>query len=418
MTTVRSLREAGWLKSGPAAHVLALLDEKGEEARVVGGAVRNALMDLPVGEIDIATTALPEEVVRRAAAARIKSIPTGIEHGTVTLIVEGKPFEITTLREDVETFGRKARVAFGRDWARDAERRDFTINGLSVDRDGAVHDHVGGLDDIAARRVRFIGDPDRRIAGDYLRILRFFRIHAAYGAGEPDRAGYLACIRGRAGLATLSAERLRAEMLKLLVAEGAVEALIAMEDGGLLLAILGGVAYRGPLAAMIAAEHALGLAPDPVRRLAALAVSVTEDARRIAQRLRLSNAEAKQLDSMGHRWWRLGGMDEATARRRLYRLGALRFRDRLMQGWARAGLGADPAPWLNVATLPQRWQPPAFPLKAEDFTARGIAAGPALGHVLTIAEDAWLAADFPLGSAALSEIADQTVARFTRDHRL
>jgi tRNA nucleotidyltransferase/poly(A) polymerase len=281
-----------------------------------------------------------------------------------------------------------------------------------------VHDHVGGLDDIAAKRVRFIGDPDRRIAEDYLRILRFFRIHAAYGAGEPDRAGYLACIRGRAGLATLSAERLRAEMLKLLVAEGAVEALIAMEDGGLLLAILGGVAYRGPLAAMIAAERALELTPDPVRRLAALAVSVTEDARRVAQRLRLSNAEAKQLDSMGHRWWRLGSMDEATARRRLYRLGAPRFRDRLMQAWARAGFGADPGPWLNVATLPQRWQPPAFPLKAEDFVGRGIAAGPALGHVLTIAEDAWLAADFPLDPAQLSAIADQTVARFTRDHRL
>jgi tRNA nucleotidyltransferase/poly(A) polymerase len=418
VNTARSLREASWLKSGPAARVLALLDEKGEEARVVGGAVRNALMDLPVDEIDFATTALPEEVIRRAAAARIKSVPTGVEHGTVTLVVEGRPFEVTTLREDVETFGRKAKVAFGRDWARDAARRDFTINGLSVDGDGMVHDHVGGLEDIAARRVRFIGDPDRRIAEDYLRILRFFRIHAAYGGGEPDRAGYLACIRGRAGLGTLSAERLRAEMLKLLVAEGAVEALIAMEDGGLLLAILGGVAYRGPLAAMIAAERALGLAPDPVRRLAALAVSVTEDARRVAQRLRLSNAEAKQLDSMGHRWWRLGSMDEATARRRLYRLGAPRFRDRLMQAWARAGFGADPGPWLNVATLPQRWQPPAFPLKAEDFVARGIAAGPALGHVLTIAEDAWLAADFPLDPAQLAVIADQTVARFTRDHRL
>src|SRR5687768_4689016 len=232
-------------------------------------------MGLPVGEIDVATTALPEEVMRRAAAARIKSIPTGVEHGTVTLVVEGGPCEITTLREDVETFGRKARVAFGRDWARDAERRDFTINGLSVESDGTVHDHVGGLDDIAAKRVRFIGDPDRRIAEDYLRILRFFRIHAAYGGGEPDRDSHLACIRGRAGLGTLSAERMRAEILKLLVAEGAVEALVAMEDGGLLLPILGGVAYRGPLATMIVAERALELPPDPIRRLAALAVSVT-----------------------------------------------------------------------------------------------------------------------------------------------
>ena len=168
---------------------------------MVGGAVRNALLKIPVADIDIATTALPAEVIRRAKAAGIKSVPTGIDHGTVTLVVDGHPFEITTLREDTETFGRKAKVAFGRDWVRDAERRDFTINGLSVDAAGVVHDHVGGLDDIAARRVRFIGDPAARIAEDYLRILRFFRIHAAYGAGEPDRAGYLACIGARAGLA-------------------------------------------------------------------------------------------------------------------------------------------------------------------------------------------------------------------------
>ena len=173
-----------------------------------------------------------------------------------------------------------------------------------------------------------------------------------------------------------------------------------------------------PLSRWLMAEHALALDADPMRRLAALAVSVSEDARRIAQRLRLSNAEAKQLDSMGHRWWRLGGMDEATARRRLYRLGAPRYRDRLMLAWARARRDSDTASWQNLATLPQRWQAPAFPLKAADFVARGIAEGPALGHVLTIAEDAWLAADFPLDPAAVSDIADQTVARFTRDHRL
>jgi len=185
MTEARVLDNAPWLRSGPAARVLALLNEDGTEARVVGGAVRNALLGLAVGEIDIATTALPDEVMRRARRAGVKSVPTGIEHGTVTLVVDAQPFEVTTLREDVETFGRKAKVAFGHDWARDAERRDFTINGLSVDAAGIVHDHVGGLADIAARRVRFIGDPERRIAEDYLRILRFFRIHAAYGEGEP-----------------------------------------------------------------------------------------------------------------------------------------------------------------------------------------------------------------------------------------
>jgi len=392
------LDDAPWFKSGPAARVLELLNGNGEEARVVGGAVRNALLKIPTGDIDIATTAVPDEVIRRAKAAGIKSVPTGIEHGTVTLVVDAQPFEVTTLREDTETFGRKAKVAFGRDWVRDAERRDFTINGLSVDAGGVVHDHVGGLDDVLAKRVRFIGDPSQRIAEDYLRIPRFFRIHAAYGAGEPDRAGYLACIAARAGLTTLSAERVRMEMLKLMVAEGAPGAVAAMADGGLLLPIFGGVAYIGPFTAMISAERLLGLEPSAVR-------------------LRLTNAETKALDSMGHRWWRLAGMDEAIARRRLYRLGEERYRDRLMLAWARAGAGTNSAHWRELATLPQRWSAPKFPLKAADFIARGIAEGPALGQVLALAEDAWLAADFPLDEPALKAIADQAVTRFTRDHR-
>jgi poly(A) polymerase len=410
--------DAPWLKSGAAARVLALLNGDGEEARVVGGAVRNALLKIPTGDIDIATTALPDEVVRRAKAAGIKCVPTGIEHGTVTLVVDAQPFEVTTLREDTETYGRKARVAFGRDWVRDAERRDFTINGLSVDATGLVHDHVGGLADIEARQVRFIGDAAQRIAEDYLRILRFFRMHAAYGAGAPDRTGYLACIAGRAGLSSLSAERVRMEMLKLLVADGAEGAVTAMADAGLLLTIVGGVTYTGPYAAMISAERALGLAPDPVRRLAALAVAVTEDAKRVAARLRLSNAETKVLDSMGHRWWRLAGMDELRARQRLYRLGEEQYRDRLMLAWARSGESVEDDYWREFAKLPQRWTAPKFPLRAADFISRGIAEGPALGHVLTLAEDAWLAEDFPLAPAALAAIADQTVTRFNRDHRL
>jgi poly(A) polymerase len=418
MSDARALEDAPWLKSGATARVLELLNGDGEEARVVGGAVRNALLKMPISDIDVATTALPTEVIRRAKAAGIKSVPTGIEYGTVTLVVDAHPFEVTTLREDAETYGRKARVAFGRDWVVDAERRDFTINGLSVDADGVVHDHVGGLEDIAAKRVRFIGDPDQRIAEDYLRILRFFRIHATFGAGEPDRAGYLACIRARAGLATLSVERVRMEMLKLLVALGAAGAVAAMADGGLLLPLFGGVVHTGPFAAMIAAEHLLGLQPDAVRRLGALAVAVTEDAKRLAMRLRLSNAEARALDSMGDRWWRLAGMDEASARRWLYRLGEGRYRDRLMLAWARAGGDRDSPQWPELATLPERWRAPRFPLKAADFIARGIAEGPALGHVLALAEEAWLAADFAMDKAAISTIADQTVTHFARDHRL
>ena len=416
--TGQVLRDPSWLTRGPAARVLALLDRDGEEARVVGGAVRNDLLGLAPGDIDIATTALPDEVIRRATAAGVKAVPTGIAHGTVTLVIDGTPFEVTTLREDVESFGRKAKVAFGRDWVADAQRRDFTINGLSVSPDGVVHDHVGGLADIASRRVRFIGDPDQRIAEDYLRVLRFFRIHAAYGAGEIDRAGYLACVNARAGLATLSAERLRNEMLKLVVAARATEALVAMNDGGLLLVVIGGVVYHGPFAAMIEVERHLGRTPDPMLRLGALAVAVTEDARRVAQRLRLSNAEARRLDSMGHRWWRLAGMDDDTARRRLYRLGADRYRDRMMLAWARAGRGADATRWTELVTLPDRWTAPVFPLKAADMIARGIGEGPALGHILTLAEDAWLAGNFASDPDSLARIADETVARFKREHRL
>jgi poly(A) polymerase len=417
MSEARKLADAPWLKSGPAGRVLALLNGGGEEARVVGGAVRNALLGLAVADIDIATTARPEEVIRRAEAAGVKSVPTGIEHGTVTLVLDKHPFEVTTLREDTETFGRKAKVAFGRDWVRDAERRDFTINGLSVDAAGVVHDYVGGLADITERRVRFIGNPAERIMEDYLRILRFFRIHAAYGAGEPDRAGYLACIGGRAGLSGLSAERVRMEMLKLMTASGAAGSIVAMADGGLLQQIIGGVAYIGPLAAMIEVERKLGLSADAMRRLGALTVVVAEDARRVATRLRLSNAEAKALDAVADGWWHLASMDEAAATRLLYRVGADTYRDRLMLAWARAG-GGDSGEWRQMAELPQRWSAPRFPLKAADFISRGIAEGPALGHVLSIAEDAWLAAGFPLEASAVASIADETVARFTREHRL
>lgn len=418
MTRTQALAQAPWLTSGPTARVLAVLNGDGEEARVVGGAVRNALLQRPIGDIDIATTAVPDEVIRRAKSAGVKSVPTGIEHGTVTLVADKQPFEVTTLREDTETYGRKAKVAFGRDWMRDAERRDFTINGLSVDTEGVVHDYVGGLEDITIRRVRFIGEPGQRIAEDYLRILRFFRMHATYGGGEPDRAGYLACIAGRAGLAQLSAERVRMEMLKLVIADGAAGALAAMADGGLSQMILGSVAYVGTFAAMAAAEHELGIEAGAMRRLGALAVAIDEDAKRVATRLRLTNAEAKALEQMADRWWQLGDVDVSAARRWLYRLGEVAYRDRLMLAWARMGASHDIAHWRELATLPLRWQAPKFPLKAADFIARGIAEGPALGHVLAQAEAAWLAAEFPLDQVALAAIADDTVARFAHDHRL
>jgi poly(A) polymerase len=395
------------LTGGVAGRLLGVLDGDGEEARIVGGAVRNSLLGEPVGDIDIATTATPDEVTRRAEAAGFKAVPTGIEHGTLTVVIDGRPFEVTTLRVDVETFGRRATVRFGRDWKADAERRDFTINALSVGADAALHDYVGGVADLAARRVRFIGDPALRIAEDYLRILRFFRFHAAYGAGEPDADGLHACIEAREGLDHLSRERVRMEMLKLLVARGVVPALTVMAEAGLLMPVLGGVAQVPALAAMQAREAALGLEPNAVRRLGALAVLVTEDAERLGQRLRLANAESDRLIAMADGWWRVAPQDgEHDARVLLYRLGPQRYLDRVLLAWAHAQADADDAAWTALATLPQRWTAPAFPLKAADFIGRGVARGPALGAALRAAEESWIAAGFPDDRATLVRLAD------------
>jgi poly(A) polymerase len=403
------LRDAAWLKEGAVARLLALLNSDGEEARVVGGAVRNQLLLLPVDEIDVATTTLPEEVMRRVTAAGGKAIPTGIEHGTITALIDHRPFEVTTLRQDVETFGRKARVVFGRDWRADAERRDFTINALSAAADGAVHDYVGGISDIQARRVRFIGDPARRIEEDYLRILRFFRFHAYFAAGAPDAAGVEASIKARAGIETLSRERVRTEMLKLIVAPRATPTLTVMAESGILGMVLGGVAFLASFENMSKVEAAVGAEADAVRRLGALGVWVAEDAERLTERLRLANAESERLLALDS-WWRVAPQpDTQAAHALLYGLGPQSFADRVLLAWARSDAGAADRSWRELATLAQTWTAPAFPLKAADFIRRGIQAGPELGSALRAAEAAWIAADFPLDRDALETIANQAV---------
>ena len=406
--TSRSLGQAAWLTTGALPRLLGVLDGNGEEARVVGGAVRNALIGMPIAEIDVATTAVPDEVVKRVTAAGFKPVPTGIEHGTVTVVIDKHPFEVTTLRQDVETYGRHAKVAFGRDWKTDAERRDFTINSLSATRDGTVYDYVGGLGDLEARRVRFIGDPAKRIAEDYLRILRFFRFHAAYGAGgHPDAEGLAACIAGRDGLDQLSRERVRMEMMKLLVAPHAVPTLIAMTDAGLALRMLAGVSYLASFENMAKVEAAVGLPGDPVRRLGALAVMVAEDAERLWQKLRLTNKEHERLASIAEGWRRISpGFGEQGARALLYRLGPEHFIDHALLGWARSQGSAHDEAWHALATLPQRWSAPVFPLKAADFIKRGVEKGPVLGAALATAEKAWIAAGFPNDAAELTGIAD------------
>ena len=398
------------LTRGPAGAVLAVLDRDGEEARIVGGAVRNALLGMPPGDIDIATTALPDEVIRRTTAAGFRPVATGIEHGTVTVVADGVPFEVTTLRQDIETYGRRAKVVFGRDWRLDAQRRDFTINALFLSRDGAIHDYVGGGADLAAHRVRFIGDPAARIAEDYLRILRFFRFHASYGEGAPDPAGLAAGIRARERIASLSRERVRMELLKLLVAPRAGPTLAVMTEAGILGPVLGGVPLVGSFTRMEAIEAASGLSPDACRRLGALAVFIVEDAERLAERLRLSNAETERLASMAQAWWQLSAAaGEHVLRALLYRLGEQRFVDRITLAWSRTLSDASDPVLRRAVSLPQRWEAPTFPLKAADLIVRGIGKGPALGQALAAAEEAWVAADFPLEAAPLAAIADAAV---------
>jgi poly(A) polymerase len=334
-------------------------------------------------------------------------VPTGIGHGTVTVVIDKHPFEVTTLRKDVETYGRHAKVEFGRDWKADAERRDFTINALSATRDGTVYDYAGGLDDLAHRRVRFIGDPAKRIEEDYLRILRFFRFHAAYGTGHPDAAGLAACIAARKGLDQLSRERVRMELLKLLVTPHATATLAVMAQAGLLLLVLGGVPYLADFENVAKVEAAAGVNPDAVRRLAALGVVIAEDAERLWQKLRLTNNEHERLASIAEGWRRISpAFGDKAAKALLYRLNPQHFTDHALLGWARSGATAHDTKWHELATLPQRWTAPEFPLKAVDFMKRGLAQGPALGAALAAAERAWIAAGFTQERRALDDITD------------
>jgi len=401
------------LRRPALGRLLAVLDGAGEEARIVGGAVRNALFGRPVHEIDIATTATPDTTEARARAAGLKTAPTGIEHGTVTVIVDGAPFEVTTLREDVETDGRRAVVRFGRDFAADARRRDFTLNALSLGRDGRLHDPVGGLADLMARRVRFIGDPAARIREDFLRILRFFRFYAAYDEGDLDRDGFQAAIREREGLAILSPERIRAELLKLLAARRAVAAVAAMSEAGLLTRLIGGVGEIGRLAR--AAAHAGGGEPDEVRRLAALAVTTREDAERLRERLRLSNAERDRLSAYADLLARLKALadplDAATMRRLVADHGVAALDDAL------AIMAGEPPPVVlpEAEAALRRYARgedavPAFPLRGADFLARGVPKGPRIGELLARARLLWLTDGCPTDRAARDRLLEQALA--------
>jgi poly(A) polymerase len=396
------LTGAEWLARPETQAVFAALGARGFAARAVGGAVRDALMGRQVADIDIATDALPEEVMRAAEAAGLKAVPTGLAHGTVTVVAGNRPFEVTTLRKDVETHGRHATVAFTDDWTEDARRRDFTLNALYCSADGVVYDPLAGYPDLVARRVRFIGVPAERIREDYLRILRFFRQTADYGRGPADAEGLAACVRERAGLGMLSGERVREELLRLLAAPRGPEITALMQDYGLLTSVLGAAPRPTLLARLAALEGAAGLTPDPILRLAALAVEVEEDAERLRHRLRLSNEQTAELLRAPMRRPKVDpSAAEATARVHLYRHGQRAYRERVLIAWARSGDPPESEAWRRRLALPERWQAPVFPLGGADVLAQGVPAGARVGELLRTLEDWWIAGNFGADATAL-----------------
>ncbi|MDN2579404.1 CCA tRNA nucleotidyltransferase [Aquibium sp. ELW1220] len=416
MSTVSIADRASWLKDESLQRLLSVLSDGGEEARIAGGAVRNALLGEDAGDIDIATTTLPDDTIARAERAGFKAVPTGYEHGTITVVAAGIPHEVTTLRADVETDGRRAKVRYGRDWKQDAERRDFTINALYSTANGTVIDLVGGLADIETRTLRFIGDPEDRIREDYLRILRFFRFFARYGAGRPDAAGLKACARLKEGLDGLSAERVWMELKKLLSAADPSRALLWMRQSGVLTRVLPESEKWGidAVHGLIAAERDLGWPPDPLLRLASMVPPDPVRVGALALRLRAANAERDRLTAWAAAPSIAPAMGEGDLARLAYRAGREGIADRvtLALAGARARAAADDKAMLEAGgyfrlrRFLAGWTPPKFPLAGADLIAIGVPAGPKMGNLLRDLEEAWVDAGFTPDHAGLLEKAE------------
>jgi poly(A) polymerase len=370
-----------WIREPALQALMAALAAGGHQALLVGGCVRNALLGQPVADIDLATDATPSEVTALCEAAGLRVVPTGIDHGTVTVIAEGVAHEITTFRRDVETHGRHATVAFSRDIAEDAARRDFTINALYADASGRVIDPLGGLPDLLARRVRFVGDPVARIREDYLRILRFFRFTAWYATDGSDPAGMAACAAEAAGTETLSRERIGHEFRRLLDAPDPAPAVAAMAAAGVLAHVLPGADPRG-LAPLVHLES--GMDPDWLRRLAALG------GQDVAKRLRLSRTEARDLTALRNALAEAMGPAEAG-----YRLGLARGRDAVLIGAALAG-HALPGGWAEAVAQGAQAR---FPVRASDLPAD--LRGAEIGARLDALERRWIASGFRLSREQL-----------------
>lgn len=410
MTTPDRIDPPDWMTAAPTRAALQALAAGGATVRFVGGCVRDAILGLQPADIDMAITELPETVIRRLEKAKLKAVPTGIAHGTVTAVVPPATFQVTTLRRDVETDGRHATVSFGTDWAEDAARRDFTINALYADGDGVLHDYTGGRADLAAGIVRFIGDAEARVAEDYLRVLRFFRFHARFARGAPDAAALAACTAAAGKLDRLSGERIRDELLKILALPNAADALMLMQQSGVLTALLphegfgaafDAVAFGRLVALQQAVASASDLEPEVWPRLAILFPAADEGvAERVGERLKLSNAQRLRMTAL------LGPApfdpatvaDEAVWRRMLYRFGIERCRDRVLLAASAGLLDEDIAIARIVAAA--TWQRPVFPLRGADILAVGFAPGPTVSALLNELEDWWAAEGFRPGRDA------------------
>jgi poly(A) polymerase len=393
------LPKASWQTKGGMPRLLRVLGSEAGETRFVGGCVRDTLLDLEVSDIDLATRIPPEDVMTRLQSARIKAVPTGLAHGTVTAVINGRPVEVTTLRRDVATDGRRATIAYTEDWREDAARRDFTINALSADPgSGQVFDYFGGVDDLEQRRVRFIGDPFVRIAEDHLRILRFFRFHGRFGAGEPDREAVEACAARSNDLMALSRERIADELLKLLALQDPAATVRLMIARGILRPVLPEIAGADRLEALVAAEQAAGIAPAAIRRLAALLPPDPDVAASVAARLRLSKRQSKRLVAAVEP--RLDAPEVLA-----YELGAEEAVDRfLLQG------RAD----VDLKTL-QHWHRPRLPVSGGDLIAMGLSAGPIVARTMQAIEGEWVRSGFPADRTQMRALARRHVDQALRD---
>ncbi len=393
-----------WMSAPATERVLAALTKDGGDARFVGGVVRNAILRTEIADIDIATPLVPDEVVRRLEAAGIKAVPTGIEHGTITAIADGKSFEVTTLRRDVETDGRHAVIAFSKDWKEDAARRDFTMNALYAARDGEVFDYFGGVEDAKAGRVRFVGDATARIREDYLRILRLFRFHTWYGKGEIDAPTLRAAAAEKAGIAELSGERIQSEMLKLIAAESPAAILRTMAASAILEEILPGPLMIPRLERLAQIEADAFFTPDPLLRLAALLSPDLARIAAIAERWKLSNARRERLEAIASSKQNVVPyLSVREIHKALYRLGIERFKDIVFLRWAEDLKVSNAMSWRGMLAQANSWPRPKFPLTGRDVMLAGVPEGPLVGHILAEVEEWWVDADFIEDEFSLAE---------------